>query len=108
MNKNCPESLAQEVVEWCRLRKQRQRFPVNHVECSVEYVAEWLYRSATRVTLDRIRQKTRNEPREYSGEFDALNLADTSSPPALKVIEQREMSACVHDYINKLADGYRA
>jgi len=73
-----------------------------------EAVLGWLYLITIRVTLDRIRQKTRNEPREYSGEFDALNLADTSSPPALKVIEQREMSACVHDYINKLADGYRA
>ena len=68
-----------------------------------EAVLGWLYRIATRVTLDRIRQKTRNEPREYNGEFDALNLADTSNPPALKVIEQREMSACVLDYINMLA-----
>lgn len=73
-----------------------------------EAVLGWLYRIATRVALDRLRQKARNEPREYSGDFNALNLADSSSPPALKVIEQREMSACVHDYINRLADGYRA
>jgi RNA polymerase sigma-70 factor (ECF subfamily) len=68
----------------------------------------WLYRIATRVTLDRLRQKTRNEPREYSGDINVIDLADTHSPTLLKVLEQREMSACVQGYIEKLANAYRA
>jgi len=68
----------------------------------------WLYRIATRVTLDRFRQKVRNETREYGGDVNGIDLADTRGPTVLKVLEQREMSACVQGYIEKMADGYRA
>jgi RNA polymerase sigma-70 factor, ECF subfamily len=68
----------------------------------------WLYRIATRVTLDRFRQKARNAPREYGGDMDVIDLADTRGPTLLQVLEQKEMSACVQGYVNKLADAYRA
>jgi RNA polymerase sigma-70 factor (ECF subfamily) len=68
----------------------------------------WLYRIATRVTLDRLRQKARSESREYPGDFNAIEIADRSAPPVLKVIEQKEMTACVQGYIGRLANGYRA
>lgn len=68
----------------------------------------WLYRIATRVTLDRLRQKARNEPREYGGDVNLIDLADTRGRALLKVLEQKEMSACVQGYIEELPDGYRA
>lgn len=68
----------------------------------------WLYRIATRVTLDRLRQKARNDLREYGGDVNVIDLADTRGPTLLKVLEQKEMSACVQGYIDKLANGYRA
>lgn len=68
----------------------------------------WLYRIATRATLDRLRQKARNEPREYGDDINAIDLADTRGPTLLKVLEQREMSACVQGYIDKLANAYHA
>jgi RNA polymerase sigma-70 factor (ECF subfamily) len=68
----------------------------------------WLYRIATRVTLDRLRQKVRNEPREFGGDINVIDFANTRGPTLLKVLEQKEMSACVQGHIEKLPNTYRA
>ena len=94
------EDLTQDTFLRAHARRDALRDP--------EAVTGWLYRIATRVTLDRLRQKARREPREYGGDLDLIDLADARRPTVLKVLEQKEMSACVQDYIGKLTGGYRA
>ncbi len=94
------EDLTQETFLRAHSRRESLRDP--------DAALGWLYRIATRVTLDRLRQKSRNEPREYGGDVNGIDLADTRGPTLLKVIEQKEMSACVQGYIASLGNAYRA
>lgn len=94
------EDLTQETFLRAHARRESLRDPAAALG--------WLYRIATRVTLDRLRQKARSEPREYGGDMSVIDLADTRSPKLLKVLEQKEMSACVQGYIEKLPNAYRA
>lgn len=77
-------------------------------------VSSWLYRIATNLSYDRFRKTsprseavsidgTSGEP----GEPVPIELAD-DSPRLDKVVEQREMSSCVQDYLETLPDDYRA
>ncbi len=68
----------------------------------------WLYRIATHVCLDRLRQRTRRQPVESGDDPDTLDLPDPEAPSLQQVIEQEEMSACVQRYIEALPDSYRA
>ncbi len=74
----------------------------------------WLYRIATNVTYDCFRQAAyRHRPQqivEEAGERgpDGTEIAIDSGPRLDKVMEQREMSACVQDYIAALPESYRA
>ena len=75
----------------------------------------WLYRIATNATYDRFRQASyRYRPTSIEGDTGTAGV-----PPALevvpddslrldKVMEQKEMSSCVQEYIEDLADSYRA
>ncbi len=94
------EDLTQETFLRAHARRQSLRDPAAALG--------WLYRIATRVTLDRLRQKSRNQPREYEGAINAIDLEDTRRPTTLKVLQQKEMSACVQGYIEKLSNAYRA
>ncbi|HEX6268916.1 MAG TPA: RNA polymerase sigma factor [Anaerolineales bacterium] len=68
----------------------------------------WLYRIATHVSLDRLRQSARRAPRESEADLDKMDVAEPDSPSLQKVIEQDEMSECVQGYLNRLSDSYRA
>jgi RNA polymerase sigma-70 factor (ECF subfamily) len=68
----------------------------------------WLYRIATNVSLDRLRQYARRGPVESEDDLDEMEVAETNAPSLQKVIEQDEMSECVQGYINRLSDSYRA
>jgi RNA polymerase sigma-70 factor (ECF subfamily) len=75
-------------------------------------LSPWLYRIATNLCYDRFRQ-TSSRPRPQSlGEVaDASSqaeLADDTAPRLDQVIEQKEMSACVQEYLDSLSDSYRA
>ncbi|MGB3561903.1 MAG: RNA polymerase sigma factor [Thermoanaerobaculia bacterium] len=77
-------------------------------------VSSWLYRIATNLSYDRFRKASRRD--------DMISLDGTSaelgdplptepaddSPRLDKVVEQREMSGCVQDYLEELPDDYRA
>jgi RNA polymerase sigma-70 factor (ECF subfamily) len=66
----------------------------------------WLYRIATTVSLDRLRQR-----RPLTVELDdaAEGVEDRERTPSLleSAIEQSEMSACVQSYLAALPDDYR-
>jgi RNA polymerase sigma factor (sigma-70 family) len=55
----------------------------------------WLYRIATHVCLDRLRQYARRAPMESETDLDQV---DVPNPTSCKRIERDEMSACVQRY----------
>jgi len=68
----------------------------------------WLYRIATRICLDRLRQRARRTPTESEDNPDELDEADPDVPSLQQVIERNDMSACVQRYLEGLPDSYRA
>jgi RNA polymerase sigma-70 factor (ECF subfamily) len=68
----------------------------------------WLYRIATNVCLDRLRQYARHAPMESETDLDQVDVAEPDTPSLQQVIERDEMSACVQSYLNRLSDSYRA
>jgi len=68
----------------------------------------WLYRIATHVCLDRLRQYARRAPKESEIDLDELDVAEPDTPSLQQEIEQDEMSECVQGYLNRLSDNYRA
>ncbi len=68
----------------------------------------WLYRIATHVALDRLRQYARRAPLESAADPDETDVAEPDSPSLQKTMERDEMSGCVQAYLNRLSDSYRA
>ncbi len=65
----------------------------------------WLYRIATHVSVDRLRQRPRQLV-ELDAALQESEPADRA-PALQQVIEQGEMSACVQSYLAGLPDGHR-
>ncbi len=73
-----------------------------------ETVRGWLYRIATHVCLDRLRQR-KSQPAVQADEFAGqLPPALSASPSVLDVLERKETSACVRRCLDFLPDHYRA
>jgi RNA polymerase sigma-70 factor (ECF subfamily) len=74
----------------------------------------WLYRIATNVAYDRFRQAAyRHRPRQLVEQTSealpvSAEIAVDSEPRLDKVMEQREMSTCVQEFIAALPESYRA
>ncbi len=68
----------------------------------------WLYRIATHICLDRIRQRANHPAAESESDLDEIDEADPDVPSLQKVIERNDMSACVQRYLKGLPDSYRA
>jgi RNA polymerase sigma-70 factor (ECF subfamily) len=68
----------------------------------------WLYRIATHVCLDRLRQFARRNPLESDADLDQVDIPEPDTPSLQKTIERDEMSECVQNFLNRLSDSYRA
>jgi RNA polymerase sigma-70 factor (ECF subfamily) len=68
----------------------------------------WLYRIATHVCLDRLRQYARRAPSESEADIEEVDLAEPDGPSLQQIIERDEMSECIQRYLNRLSDSYRA
>lgn len=68
----------------------------------------WLYRIATHVCLDRLRQFARRGPMESCIDLDDVEIAEPDTPSLQQTIERDEMSTCVQSYLNRLPDNYRS
>jgi RNA polymerase sigma-70 factor (ECF subfamily) len=68
----------------------------------------WLYRIATHVCLDRLRQYARRAPRESGTDLDEVEVAEPDAPSLQQTLERDEMSECVQGYLNRLSNSYRA
>ncbi len=95
---------AEDLTQETFLRAFRQRDTLRDAGA----LAAWLYRIATHVSLDRLRQRTRRAPRESGADPTEVDVADLDSPSLQQEAEQKEMSACVQRYIADLPDSYRA
>lgn len=71
-------------------------------------LTSWLYRIATHVCFDRLRQRARRAPLQAEVDLDTLDVPEAEAPSLLQLVEQREMSACVQRYLDGLSDAYRA
>lgn len=71
-------------------------------------LATWLYRIATNVSVDRLRQRRRRAPHEVAVALDSVEAADTRPPSLEQRAEQREMSTCVQTHVEDLPYPYRA
>lgn len=70
--------------------------------------ATWLYRIATHVCFDRLRQYARRTPKESETDIDEVDVPEPDAPSLQQTIERNEMSGCVQSYLNRLPDNYRA
>ena len=68
----------------------------------------WLYRIATHVCLDRLRQYARRSPKESEANLDEIDVPEPDTPSLQQTLERDEMSECVQGYLNRLSDSYRA
>jgi RNA polymerase sigma-70 factor (ECF subfamily) len=68
----------------------------------------WLYRIATNVSIDRMRQRAKAAGRHVDEPVEDLPISDSARPSALTIIQRDEMSACVQRYVAKLPDAYKA
>lgn len=64
----------------------------------------WLYRIATNVCHDRFRKASYRAEAEICEDLEQTDVA----PRLDKVMEQKEMSSCVQNYLAELSDSYRA
>jgi RNA polymerase sigma-70 factor (ECF subfamily) len=71
-------------------------------------VSTWLYRIATNVALDRLRQRTIDPPIEGGYEFDEHDLPpDVQSPSVETTAIHEEMRACISEFVARLPDSYK-
>lgn len=68
----------------------------------------WLYRIATHVCLDRMRQRARNKTIGAVDNVDEFELVEADAPSLEQIVERSDMSACVQRYLEGLSDSYRA
>ncbi len=68
----------------------------------------WLYRIATHVCLDRLRQYARRNPKETETDLDEMDVSEPDALSLQKILEQDEMSSCIQQYLSRLPDTYRA
>lgn len=70
-------------------------------------IESWLYRIATHISIDRMRQRERFAKRLVEEPAEDLPIQDRKQSP-LEIVGQTEMSACVQRYVARLSDQYRA
>lgn len=69
-------------------------------------LASWLFRIATHISLDHVRQRSR-KPKGEEFEVDEVQQDEDIAPSLQGLMEQREMSACVQRFLLDLPADYR-
>ena len=71
-------------------------------------VRGWLYRIATRVCLDRLRQRAAQVSVDGEEGARSIDSVPSEAPSALEIAEREETGACVQRCLDFLSDSYRA
>jgi RNA polymerase sigma-70 factor (ECF subfamily) len=93
---------AEDLTQETFLRAYRSREALREPQARLA----WLYRIATHVCVDRMRERSRR-PVEADTPVEELSLAD-GGPPLQQLVERGELSACVQTFLADLSDDYRA
>ena len=71
-------------------------------------ISTWIYRIATNVALDKLRQKTTQQVTETGYEFDENDVPPAAQSPSVETEAIRdEMSACVNEFVDHLPKNYK-
>jgi RNA polymerase sigma-70 factor (ECF subfamily) len=93
------EDLAQETFIRARSQQATLRNP--------SALESWLYRIATHICIDRLRQRNKANARQSDSPIDDLPIEDKARPSPFVVIQQKEMGDCVNQYVATLPDSYK-
>ncbi|HET8668920.1 MAG TPA: RNA polymerase sigma factor [Terriglobales bacterium] len=94
------EDLAQETLLRAHLQRSKLR--------DSAALESWLYQIATRISIDRLRQRARTLERQIDAPVEDVPLADRDRPSPFTIVQQTEMSECVQRYVASLSDSYKA
>lgn len=67
----------------------------------------WLYKIATHVCIDRLRQRSRTNARRSASPVEDLQIEDKAQPSPFAIVQQREMGDCVDQHVAALPDPYK-
>jgi RNA polymerase sigma-70 factor, ECF subfamily len=95
---------AEDLTQDTFLRAYRHGDSLRHPEA----VRGWLYRIATHVCLDRLRQRKLLISLDSEKDEDRVEPPVSESPSPLEISERKETSACVQKCVDFLPDKYRA
>lgn len=95
---------AEDLTQETFLRAYRRRDTLRDEQA----VRGWLYRIATHVCLDRLRQRRPNVSMDSKEGASQVASAVSLSPSVLEITERKETSACVQRCLDFLPDNYRA
>jgi RNA polymerase sigma-70 factor, ECF subfamily len=71
-------------------------------------VSTWIYRIATNVALDRLRQRAGQPVTETGYEFDENDLPPAAQGPSIETAAIREeMNACIDEFVDRLPENYK-
>ena len=95
---------AEDLTQEAFLRAHRERDTVRDPRAMLS----WLYRVATHVSLDRLRQRTSVAARQSSVDLAELDPPDRDAPSLEQGIGQEQMSSCVQSFVVGIPDTYRS
>ena len=95
---------AEDLTQEAFLRAHRQRETLKDPGA----VLSWLYRIATHVALDRLRQRKTRDSRQSDADVTDIDRLDVEVPSSEQRLEQEQMSACVQRLLVDLPDTYRS
>lgn len=71
-------------------------------------VSTWIYRIATNVAMDKLRQRATQPLTDTGYEFDEDNLPSAAQSPSVETTAIREeMSACISEFVARLPENYK-
>ncbi len=95
---------AEDLTQETFLRAHRRLYLLRHPEA----VGSWLYRIATHVCLDRLRQRKPQDSIDDEQTANRVDAAARTHPSLADIAERRQTSLCVQRCLDYLPDNYRA
>ena len=95
---------AEDLTQETFLRAHRRLYLLRHPEA----VGSWLYRIATHVCLDRLRQRKLQDSIDEPEVANQVEAAVRTCPSPVEIAERRQTSLCVQRCLDYLPDNYRA
>jgi RNA polymerase sigma-70 factor (ECF subfamily) len=95
---------AEDLTQETFLRAHHRLYLLRHPEA----VGSWLYRIATHVCLDRLRQRKPQDSIDDEQTANRVDAAVRTRPSLADIAERRQTSLCVQRCLDYLPDNYRA